>query len=50
MIIFLVQIKLFLNIFNYKVYFQCIHYFLFEIEFGWKFFSIMKQLRSSLFG
>ena len=24
------QIKLFLNIFNYKVIFQCFHYFLFE--------------------
>ena len=46
-----VRIKLFLNILNYKVIFQCFHYFLFEkknlVE---RIFSIIKQLGSSLFG
>ena len=31
-----VRMKLFLNIFNYKVIFQCFHYFLFEKKFGQK--------------
>ena len=46
-----VRIKLFLNDFNYKVIFQCFHYFLFEkknlVE---NFFLFLKQLGSSLLG
>ena len=40
-----VRIKLFLNIFNYKVIFQCFHYFLFEKQkFGWKKFFNYKTI------
>ena len=43
-------ISVILNIFNYKVIFQCFHYFLFEKQIWLKnFFSIIKQLGSSLF-
>ena len=39
-----VRIKLFLNIFNYKVIFQCFHYFLFENKLGWKIFFNYKTI------